>query len=155
MKVYLIRHGEAEPNEDDSVYALSAKGKKEIEALAKLLIPQQISVSYFLHSGKLRAEQTANIFSQAIFCSHGVEKRQGLDPLDLVSPIAAEINQFDQDLALVGHMPFMGKLAAKLVTGYESNEFVFFQTGTILCLERTGGGWLVRWMLSPELLKDS
>lgn len=151
MKLYLARHGDATAKEVDSECPLSEKGRKDLELMAEFLSNRQLKVDYFFHSGKLRAEQTAEILSRALCCERGVEVRDGLDPLDLVSPISSEINQFENDLALVGHIPFMGKLLAKLLTGYENNDLVAFQTGTLVCLERLGSGWILKWVLCPEL----
>ena len=56
---------------------------------------------------------------------------------------------------IVGHMPFLGKLAALLVTGSEENEIVEFQFGCVLCMERRGDvKWKVAWMITPALLQN-
>jgi phosphohistidine phosphatase len=56
---------------------------------------------------------------------------------------------------IVGHMPFLGKLAALLVTGSEENEIVAFQFGGVLCMEcRDNVKWKVAWMITPALLHD-
>ncbi|HSW71407.1 MAG TPA: phosphohistidine phosphatase SixA, partial [Gammaproteobacteria bacterium] len=108
-------------------------------------------VDYFFHSSKLRAQQTAELLSKAIHCARGIEPRQGLAPSDLVSPIASEINQFGHDLVLVGHMPFMGKLLSKLISGYESNDLFLFQTATLVCLENLDNGtWIIRWAICSD-----
>lgn len=154
MKVYLARHGEASPKEFDSECPLSEKGRNDLALITNFLSQRQLQVDFFFHSGKLRAKQTAELLEQVIHCKRGVEARMGLDPLDLVGPIASEINQFDNDLALVGHMPFMGKLLSKLITGYENNDVLVFQTATLVCLESLeGGGWAIKWAICPELLK--
>ncbi len=59
---------------------------------------------------------------------------------------------------VVGHLPFMGRLAAYLVAGSEDAVVAAFQPGTVVCLERAdgdedgGGGWALAWMVRPELL---
>jgi phosphohistidine phosphatase len=53
---------------------------------------------------------------------------------------------------LVGHLPFMARLASLLLTRDPKAEIVAFQPGTVLCLEGEGGTWRVAWMLRPELL---
>jgi len=154
MKIYLARHGEAIPKEVDSECPLSEKGSKDLERMISFLLPRHLQVDFFFHSGKLRAEQTAELLSKGIYCTRGVEARSGLNPLDLVAPIANEINQFENDLALVGHMPFLGKLLSKLVIDYEKADLILFQPATLVCLEnREGGGWIVKWVLSPDLFE--
>ena len=54
---------------------------------------------------------------------------------------------------IVGHLPFLGKLIALLVTGSEENEIVEFQFGSVVCIERRDDGkWKVVWMITPALL---
>ncbi len=153
MKVYLVRHGDAVEKEIDPQNPLSELGQIKVKSIGELLASMDLQVSAIYHSEKLRAEQTATLLAQAIHYEGKVEKRSGLHPLDLVSPIASEINQANTDLMYVGHMPFMGKLVAKLLTGSEANEVVLFQTATVACLEKMGSDvWILRWLLSPDLV---
>ena len=63
--------------------------------------------------------------------------------------------EMGDDMVLVGHLPFMDRLAARLVVGREDVTLVAFHTSSCMCLERQDdGGWSVVWMLSPELLAD-
>ena len=56
------------------------------------------------------------------------------------------------DTMLVGHLPFMARLAGCLVTGDEHVEVVAFVPGTVLYLEPAAGDrWCVAWMVRPEL----
>lgn len=156
MRVYLARHGEAAQGENDSERPLTSRGRKELELLAHFLLPCKLQVDYFFHSDKLRAKQTAELLSKAIYCARGVEERSGLAPSDLVGPIASEIKQFGSDLALVGHMPFMGKLLSKLISGYEDRDVLLFQTATLVCLEKIeADGWIIRWALCPDFFSRS
>ena len=66
-----------------------------------------------------------------------------------------ESERWTDDMVLVGHLPFMDRLAARLVVGREDIAVVAFHPSSCLCLERQDdGGWSVVWMLSPELLAD-
>jgi phosphohistidine phosphatase len=53
----------------------------------------------------------------------------------------------------VGHLPFLSRLASLLLVGDPERTLVRFRMGGIVCL--TGGpstgGWIVAWMLTPEL----
>ncbi len=54
---------------------------------------------------------------------------------------------------LVGHLPFMAKLAALLVAGDAEAALLDYRPGSVLCLERDdSGSWRIAWMLRPELL---
>ena len=62
-------------------------------------------------------------------------------------------NKPADNVMIVGHLPFLGKLVALLVTGSEENEIVEFQFGSVVCIEcRDDGKWKVAWMITPALL---
>jgi hypothetical protein len=46
------------------------------------------------------------------------------------------IEQSAGDLMIVGHLPFLGKLAALLVADNEETEIVAFRFGCVVCVER-------------------
>lgn len=152
MKIYLVRHGESFSASSDDVRPLSEKGKADIQNLANFIAPLKISVSRILHSKKLRAQQTANILAASIHTSQSAEIRPELDPDFSIMTIIEEINAWQTDLMLVGHMPFMGKLVGKLIADDEYKNIVSFSAGSLLCLEKTEyQQWVINWMLVPEL----
>ena len=53
---------------------------------------------------------------------------------------------------LVGHLPFLPRLAAILAAGDESIPAVQFGPGTVACLERrtVGETWKLDWLLDPS-----
>ena len=54
---------------------------------------------------------------------------------------------------LVGHLPYMSKLASLLLCGDETKPVIAFQTGGVLCLQRAGrDAWSVRWMVTPNIV---
>jgi phosphohistidine phosphatase len=57
-------------------------------------------------------------------------------------------------LMLVGHRPFMDRLAGLLIAGDRKLAPVRFQRGAIVCLERDPRSWAwgVRWAVTPELI---
>jgi len=56
-------------------------------------------------------------------------------------------------VVVMGHLPFLGKLVALLVTGSEKNEIVEFRFGGVVCVERRDNKkWKVAWMVTPSLL---
>lgn len=155
MKVYLIRHGEAVEKRINPQSPLSEQGEAMAARLGRFLASLQIKPGFLIHSGKLRAQQTAEIIAKAIHFEGTLETQSGLEPMAPVSFVASQLNQADEDLMLVGHMPFMGKLTAKLITGAEGYDIVAFQTATAVCLERIErASWVIQWVLSPRLLDD-
>lgn len=154
MRVYLVQHGAALPKAADPERSLSDKGRADLEALAAHLAACEVAVDRVVHSGKLRARQTADILAAALAGGRGSERVLGLEPEDPVEPMAAQIDNFAEDTILVGHQPFMGRLASWLVSGWKEPPSLAFSPGGMACLEREGedGAWAVRWMLRPELL---
>jgi phosphohistidine phosphatase len=153
MNLYLVQHGESKSEEEDPERRLTDKGIGEVQKVAKFLSALRLSVTAVWHSGKPRARQTAELVAEAIGASDCIEQQEGLAPKDKVAPTKKALEQSSGDVMIVGHLPFLGKLVALLVTDDEGNEIVQFQFGSIVCLEqREGGRWRVAWMIRPALL---
>ena len=153
MRLYLVQHGEALPKEIDPERPLSKEGRAGAERLAHWLGNRRIRVSRVLHSGKTRARQTAEPLAAALAPEAAVAARPGLGPNDATEAFAGEVGGWREDVLVVGHLPFMDRLVARLVTGREDAAIVAFRPGAIICLERAeSGAWSVAWMLRPELL---
>ena len=110
MIVYLVRHGDAVPEEIDPARPLTAKGQAEVEATAHELKEEGVLIDEIWHSGKLRAKQTAEIIARVLNISN-VIKKNGLNPNDSVAPIAKLIRQSNKTILIAGHLPFLGELA--------------------------------------------
>jgi phosphohistidine phosphatase len=111
------------------------------------MLPGQI-----FHSPKLRAVQTAGIISRAIPQAPAPEEADGLAPMDDPAAWAEQIELMDRDTMLVGHLPYMSRLASLLLLWDANREILKFTPGTAVCLEKTGV-WRVKWMISPDTLK--
>lgn len=153
MKLYLARHGEYRIDDVIAGNPLSEQGKAAIAALAQFLQPLHMEVDAIWHSGKLRAKQTAELLSKAFICQQAIQEQPGLNPLDDVDEFAHHLHLWEEnDLLLVGHMPFMSRLIAKLLVQAEDKELVRFQPGTLVCLEKNAGtDWVIHWVLGPFL----
>jgi len=154
MRLYLVRHGQAYSEDADPDRNLTEQGRKDVEKVSAFLRKQGgLHISVVWHSGKARAEQTAKIIASAIITDRGVSQHDGLAPNDPVAVIKQEILQSENDLMIVGHLPFLSKLASELITGDASAETVAFEAGGVVCLERSQDDtWMVRWVIMPELL---
>ena len=53
---------------------------------------------------------------------------------------------------LVGHLPFLDRLAGLLITGDAERFVVRFQKGGIVCLVREDETWAVGWVVTPDLI---
>jgi phosphohistidine phosphatase len=153
MKLYLLQHGDALPDEVNPERPLSEHGRNDVIRLAEFVGKNDIRVQRVHHSGKTRARETAEIVAARMASGVKIEATTGLNPNDPVEPWAKQINNWQEDTLLVGHMPFMGRLAAYLLSGNSSSQFVAFEPGSMLCLDRDESGhWAIAWMLRPELL---
>lgn len=153
MKIYLVRHGDALPVDQDPHRPLSPKGREDVLKTAQFLARNKIRIERIFHSGKLRSTQTAEILSQHIGKHVAIEYLAGMQPDDTVGSIASYCNHWDNDLMLVGHLPFLGKLVAELILGNESRDFVSLNTASVICMERKGHfTWAINWLIEPNLL---
>jgi len=146
----LVQHGEAKAKTEDPERPLTARGRDDIERLAKLLKRLGVSVAEVSQSGKLRARETAQILAAAVQPSRGVVAAAGLSPKDPVEPIAEYVSALHEDIMLVGHLPHLDRLTTLLLSGREEPSVVRFVPGTLVRLEH-GGGWSLGWLVPPKL----
>lgn len=152
MRVYLARHGDALPTQQDANRPLSENGRKQVSHVADVLEQIGASVDRMIHSGKPRALQTAEILAQSVMWDVELARADDMNPNDPVEPWVDRLSAFDRDTMLVGHLPFLGKLASRLVTGGDGTPVVAFAAGTVACLERTeNGAWYVAAVIPPTL----
>jgi broad specificity phosphatase PhoE len=59
MRVYLVQHGEAQPEAVSAERELTPRGRSDVERVANLLAGGGVRVAKVCHSGKTRARQTA------------------------------------------------------------------------------------------------
>ncbi len=153
MKIYLVQHGEALAKEVDPERPLSEQGKADAQRIGGALKNAGVTVERIVHSGKLRARQTAEILAAEIAPVLQPETSDRINPND--DPAAFEIHSEhdDVDTMVVGHLPFMAKLVSLLVSGDDSRSLVAYQPGSVVCLESVASdSWQINWMLRPELL---
>jgi phosphohistidine phosphatase len=151
MKLYLVQHGEAKPEAEDPERPLTVRGEKETRRVSEAARSQRIRPSKIHHSGKRRAEQTAGIIAASLDLP--AEKGLGLNPNDDIHPWVERISAEAEDLMIVGHLPFLEKLASFLVCGDEGARAVLFRYSAIVCLEKKEAGrWAVAWVLKPEMV---
>jgi len=152
MTLYLVQHGKSLPKDVDPDQGLSEEGVAETERIAEVAKNYRINVGQILHSVKTRARKTAGIFASALNPPDGVKEAEGLKPMDDVAAFAAAINP-DTHSMLVGHLPFMERMAAYLVTGSMDKPVFKFQNSGIVCLDRDpdSESWVIVWTLMPHI----
>jgi len=155
MQIYLVQHGESKPEEIDPERRLTEGGARAVQRVADFLRTSgSLEVDTIWHSGKPRAQQTAELLELATRAgAEAVMQHDGLAPKDAVEPIQRELEQGDSSVMIVGHLPFLGRLAALLLTGNANSDIVAFQFGCVVCLKRGDSGrWKLEWMMVPKLL---
>jgi phosphohistidine phosphatase len=148
MPVYFVQHGVALPEEIDSNRPLSAEGRKEVEAIVAHLRKVGVRVNKVCHSGKTRAEQTAQILASEIGDGN-LQEVPGMNPNDNIAAFAAALTE--DKVMYVGHLPHLGKLVSYLVAGNETADVLTFVNGGVVCLARDGAGCHIQWYLIPSL----
>jgi len=150
MRIYLVQHGKAKSKQEDPSRPLTAEGIQESTQTSALLSRTDLSVSRILHSGKARAQQTADILALGIQPRPKIETREGLAPMDDPQQIAETLAESSDDVVMVGHLPHLERLTSLLLT--EEADLVAFQNSGIVCLERDrGNSWSLRWAIPPQL----
>jgi phosphohistidine phosphatase len=153
MKVYLVRHGEAVSSESDPQKPLSEQGRADVRKVASFIRPLKISVEHIWHSGKLRAAQTAEILAGSVWAEKGCSAHESLGPKDDVTIVADELEAYNTNLMIVGHLPYLAYLTSLLISGKDAANVIAFDAGSIACLNRSDPGrWQIEWMISPKML---
>jgi phosphohistidine phosphatase len=151
MTLYLVQHGDTVPEAADAARPLSEKGRQDVRVLAEVLARAGVAGVRILHSGKLRARQTAEIIAARVAPGAAIETASGLDPNDEPAAAARSLAVSSGDLVVVSHMPLVAKLATLLVTGKTAPVVVAFQPGAAVALARDEGSWLIAWLMRPGL----
>jgi phosphohistidine phosphatase len=155
MDLYLMQHGEATTDAENPGRPLTDAGRAAVQRVGARARTAGVRISLCVHSGKLRAEQTALLLVSEIGAEASVEARPGLAPNDPVAPAAEWLREVTehQALALVGHLPFLDRLASLRVAGDEQVQAVRFRMGGLVKLEPTEDrdGFSVAWAIPPDL----
>ncbi len=151
MTLFLVQHGKNLPKEQDPEKGLSPEGKKAVEQIAGELKSYGVTVNEIWHSGLKRARETAEIFGAYIGKRIEPISKNGLAPLDDVTMFDPEP---EENIMIVGHLPFMEKFVSYLITGSpEHSPVVKFQNGGIVALDKNNetASWFIKWTLFPNI----
>lgn len=162
MELYLVRHAIAATRDaarwpDDSARPLTPEGIGRFRRAARGLRTVVDGVEVVLSSPYPRAWQTAEVLEEEA----GWPAPERCDALVAEGePEAALAHVAARDgaasIALVGHEPFLSRLASLLLAGDESAVALELKKGGVVLLELAGplpGGARLRWSLSPRILR--
>jgi phosphohistidine phosphatase len=150
MELILWRHADAEDGVPDSTRALTEKGHRQAERMAEFLHPRLPPHTRILVSPALRAQQTAAALSDHFITAPNIDV--GSTPQRALS--TAGWPTAGGAVLLVGHQPWLGELAALLLTGQQ--DCLSIKKGAVWWFsrrEREGDSQtLLRLAITPEQL---
>ena len=161
LELYLIRHGIAaergEQYPDDSKRPLTGQGISRLRKEAKALAELGVEFDQIITSPLVRTRQTADIFAESMKAKPPVINSDALAPAGTPAAVIqdlAKISKKGSRVALVGHEPNMGELAARLIGARAAMDF---KKGAICridfeVLPPKGLGQL-QWFVPPRLLR--
>lgn len=119
MRIYLVRHGDAVPEEEagsDRDRWLSARGREHARILGRLLREQRVEPDVILSSPLPRAVQTAELLAQSLDYLGVVTSLRCLEPSAQPRVAATEIMARGVSVLVVSHEPAISSLGAYLLS---------------------------------------
>ncbi|HEV8291113.1 MAG TPA: phosphohistidine phosphatase SixA [Tepidisphaeraceae bacterium] len=148
MTLYLVRHGKARKGGNDRLRPLTRRGIRETRAAAQFLKRMRIQPVAIWHSNRVRAVQTARILEE-LAPKHGLIEQAEMGPDDSVGRITQLIRRARGELIIVGHLPHLGKLVAKLIDRKKAKDIHQVSPSTIVALRKKGRNWLIDAVIPP------
>jgi phosphohistidine phosphatase len=160
-ELYLIRHAVAEPRgeawPDDAKRPLTTDGisrmRKAVRGLARL----GVAIDVILTSPLVRARQTAEIVAAGLDSRPPIVSIDGLTPAGTFTALVDELEKHARktSIALVGHEPNIGEIAARLIG---SRHAIEFKKGAVCRIDveqlPPHGPGDLRWFLPPRALRS-
>ena len=158
MEIYILRHGEAEPDATgraDRDRELTSGGKRDLKSVLQMARKAGVAPQMILTSPLKRAQETAEIAAEILRVKRVVETRNllpGASP-DLVWKEIGAHHKVEEIL-LAGHQPHVGRLAALLL---EAAVMVDFKKSALMRIAtQTSLGpprGVLKWMLTPKIAR--
>jgi phosphohistidine phosphatase len=136
MNLYLLRHGEAEASaHTDAARQLTAKGRQDVENVAKQFAARQLPLEHCFVSPYVRAGQTAEIFFGQLKESVTSSTTELLVPEVRASTVIDFLNKntHGRNVLLVSHNPLLSELNALLTEG-NINDMHILSTSELVCI---------------------
>ena len=159
-EIYLIRHGLAEERgnswPDDAKRPLTDEGisrmRKSVRGLSRL----GVTLDVVLTSQLVRARQTAEIVAAGLSPRPSLITAESLAPDGSFAAVVADLEKHARKrrIALVGHEPGIGELAARLIG---SRHAIEFKKGAVCRIDLAtippSGPGDLRWLLTPKIMR--
>jgi phosphohistidine phosphatase len=160
IELYLIRHGIAEERgdawPDDSKRPLTADGIAKLRKAARGLAQLDVAFDVIVTSPLTRTKQTAEAIAGVLEPHPNIATLDSLAPGGSPAAVLSDLEKYAkrERIALVGHEPGIGELAARLIG---TRHAIPFKKGAICridveSLPPSGPGEL-RWFATPKMLR--
>jgi phosphohistidine phosphatase len=159
-ELYFVRHGLAEERgdawPDDTKRPLTEEGMSRLRKAVRGLARIGVAIDVVLTSPLVRARQTADIVAGGLDPRPSIVNVDSLAPAGSYAAVLADLEKHSRKcrLALVGHEPMLGELAARLVG---SRHPIEFKKGGVCRIDvenlPPAGPADLRWMLTPKILR--
>jgi phosphohistidine phosphatase len=144
VRIYLVRHGDAVPEEDagsDRDRWLSPRGREAARILGRLLRDQRVEPDAIVCSPLPRAVQTAELIAQSIDYIGAISSWRSLEPSAMPRVAANSIAAAGLSVIVVGHEPSISSLGAYILG---RPAFPPFRTAQCFALEDGKPSWTAR-----------
>jgi phosphohistidine phosphatase len=159
-EIYLIRHGVAEARgeawPDDAKRPLTQDGMSKLRKSARALKALGVVIDVIVTSPFVRTRQTAEVIAAGLDPHPHIVTADSLTPAGTIAAVLSDLEKQSkrEHIALVGHEPGIGELAARLVG---TRHPIPFKKGAICridveALPSAGPGDL-RWFLTPKIMR--
>ena len=118
MRLWLLRHGQAEPQAaSDAARELTAHGRQEVQQAAAQLLGRPLTA--IMASPYVRAQQTAELVRLELGFSGSVQTVSWLTPDSDPRDVLKYLDEREHaEVLLVSHQPLIGALGGLLVHGH-------------------------------------
>jgi phosphohistidine phosphatase len=161
FELYLVRHAIAEARgdawPDDRKRPLTEEGMSRFRKSARGLSRLGVSLDVILTSPLVRARQTADILGGVFEQRPHIVAVESLIPGESYQSLLTDLEKHSKrtQIALVGHEPGIGELAARLAGSRHPFEF---KKGAVCRIDvdslPPGGPGKLRWFLTPRILRS-
>src|SRR3954453_9835715 len=159
-ELYFIRHGLAEERgqawPDDAKRPLTDEGMSRMRKAVRGLARMGVSIDVVLTSPLVRTKQTAEIVAAGLDPRPSLVNLESLAPAGSYAAVLADLEKHARKnrIALVGHEPMIGEIAARVIG---SRHPIEFKKGAVCridveALPPAGPGEL-RWLMTPKILR--
>jgi phosphohistidine phosphatase len=161
IELYLVRHAIAAERgptyPDDRERPLTSEGVARFKQSVQGLKELEVELDLVLTSPLVRAVHTAELLVAGLTSKPRTEQLDVLAPGGRIPAILDAIAKFSKryhQIALVGHQPELGDVAAKILHSVGEIEF---KKGAVCCIELDGamptGPGMLRWLMPPKALR--